>query len=117
STGEFVKLRGADFFLHGGELRFRGAGDQDISSMPCQASENFGDLLGSFPLAEDNLGHPGAQRAMMVHLGESQIFEWKMTQALDGVVRRELPLLYLIEQFADGIRVHGPGVSIQQSAF
>ena len=60
---------------------------------------------GVFPWPEDHFGHSVAQRAMVIHLGESQIFEWKMAQAVDRVVGRKLAPADLLEKFADGFGV------------
>ena len=49
---------------------------------------------------------------MMIDLGESQIFERQMPQALDSLVRRNLSRTDLFEKFANGFRVQR---STQQS--
>ncbi len=56
---------------------------------------------------EDHFRHSVAQGAMVVHIGESQVFEGKMAQAVDGGVGRKLALADLLEEFADGIGVQG----------
>jgi hypothetical protein len=43
---------------------------------------------------------------MMIDIGETEVFEGKMAQMLDGVVRRELALFDLLEEFADRVGVH-----------
>ena len=57
--------------------------------------------------SEDHFGHPGAQGAMVVNVGESQIFEGKMAQAINGGVGGELAPADLLEEFADGFGVQG----------
>ena len=49
---------------------------------------------------------------MVIYLGEIQVFKRKMAQALDSIVRREFPLAYLLEKFANGF-----GVQKKHSAF
>ena len=44
---------------------------------------------------------------MVIELGESQIFEWKMANALDSLIGRKLAPADLLEKFADGIGVQG----------
>jgi len=50
---------------------------------------------------------------MVVQIGESQIFEGKMAQAVNRGVGRKLAPSYLVEQFADGVSVQR---STQRSA-
>src|SRR5438552_11898447 len=42
----------------------------------------------------------------MINLGEAQIFERKMAQALHGVIRGDFPGAYLLQKFADGLGIH-----------
>ena len=42
---------------------------------------------------------------MVIHLGESEIFEWQMANALHRFVGRKLASAYLLEKFADGFGV------------
>jgi hypothetical protein len=49
------------------------------------------------PLAENHLRHARAQAAMVVDLGESQIFKRQMTQALHRIIGREFPRADLFE--------------------
>ena len=60
----------------------------------------------SFAFSEDDFRHTDAEGAVVVDFGESQIFEWEMAELLDGFVGREFPTADLLEQFADGVRVH-----------
>src|SRR5215471_13840872 len=43
---------------------------------------------------------------MVVHLREIYIFEWQMTQALDGGIGRQTPAFNILEKFVQGIAVH-----------
>jgi hypothetical protein len=68
-------------------------------------------LQWSLTLPKDHFGHPGAEAAMMIDLGESQIFKWQVAQTFDGIVRSDFSLAHLIEKFADGFGVHGQSVA------
>ena len=43
----------------------------------------------------------------MIHFGEAEIFEWQVTQAVNGVVWAKLAAAHLVEKLANGFRVHG----------
>jgi len=55
---------------------------------------------------------------MMIQLGESQVFEWHMPQALHRFIGRELAPADLLEKFANGISVQRKhsAISSQHSA-
>src|SRR5258708_12339158 len=72
-----------------------------------EAREDLAHLRRSFALSKDDFGHACTQSAMMIHLGESEIFERQMTQAFDGVIGRKFAAADLIEKFTDGVGVHG----------
>jgi len=42
---------------------------------------------------------------VMIDLGEAEIFEGQVTQAVNGAVRRELALAHFLEKLADGFGV------------
>ena len=42
-------------------------------------------LRGGFAFGEDHLGHSGAQRAVMIEFGETEIFKGQSAQALQRV--------------------------------
>ena len=65
--------------------RFGGrASDQHIACPREQCGGDRGDLVGSFPFAEDHLGHAVSQGSMMIHLGEAQVFERQRLHPLHG---------------------------------
>ena len=74
--------------------------------MFCQSCENSGEVSWRLAFSEDDLRHACAQSAVVIHLGESQIFEGKMAQALDRFIGSKLAPSDLLEQFADGFGVH-----------
>jgi len=75
--------------------------------VPGESGEDFGDLRCGFSLPENHLGHARAQAAMVIYLGEIEIFKGKMAQALHGIIGGKFALAHLLEQFADGFGVHG----------
>ena len=55
---------------------------------------------------------------MMIQLGEAQVLEWHVAQALHRFIGRELPPANLLEKFANGVSVQEKHsvISIQHSA-
>jgi len=90
-----------------GELFLVGVRGQDIATILGQPRENLGDLRWSLPFSENHFGHAGAEAAMVIDLGEAEIFERQMAQAIDSIVRLEFAAADLLEKFADGFGVHG----------
>ena len=74
--------------------------DQHVAAMLGQAAEDVRYLTRSLALAEDHFRHPLAEGAMVVHLGEAQVFKWEVAQPLDRFVGRQLFLSNLLEQLA-----------------
>ena len=89
---QFVKLRLAELALHRAELLRRNARRQHVVAVLREPAENRGEVRGSLSRSKDHLRHADAQRAMMVHVGESQVFERQMLQLLHRLVGRELAL-------------------------
>jgi hypothetical protein len=88
------------------ELFFSRARGEDIAFVLGQLRENLRHLSGRFALAENHLGHALAQGAVMVDLGEAQVLEGEMAEALDGFVGRELFGADLFEEAGQGSGVH-----------
>src|SRR6202020_1200006 len=87
---EFAILDAADFLFYGRELFSVGAGGENIAAMFGEARENLRDLHWCFTFTENNLRHACAQGAMMIDLGEAEIFKRQMAQAGDAFIGREL---------------------------
>ena len=85
----FPVLGSPNFFLYGGELLLIGAGGKDIAALFGQLCENGCDLYWSLTLAQNDFGHSVPQGAMVVDLGESEVFKRQMAQARYGVVGSE----------------------------
>jgi len=86
-TGDGMKFGGAGGTLDGGvDLRV-GAGDQDVVArvfMTQHGADDFGDVLGSLPPAEDDFGIALAQGAVMIDFGKADIFKGHVLQAFDA---------------------------------
>ncbi len=77
-----------------------------VARVASELLEDTGDLRPSLSLTENDLGHSHAQCTVMVHFGEAKVFERKMAQASDSVVRREFPGADFFDEFANGFGVH-----------
>ena len=69
-----------------------GAGDENVLLRTLVAehgTDDFGDLKGSFALAENDFRIALTQRAMMIDLGEIDVFEGQVLEALDSRFGRE----------------------------
>src|ERR1017187_271997 len=93
----------------GGVLFLGGARGRHVAAVGGEPAEDFGHLTRRFALGKNHFGHALAQGAMVVDLGEAQVFKRQMTQALDGGVGREVLLSDLVEQLAKGFGVHRRG--------
>ena len=69
-SGMLVSLSDRDFTDTFGEA---GALGKYLAGQ--QVARDLHGLLGRFPLAENHLGHPLAERAIMIDIRESEIFE------------------------------------------
>jgi len=85
------------FFLNCRVLFWRGAGGENVSSAPSKTGKNRGDLLWSFALAKDHLGHSVTQGTMVVYFCETQILERKVPQSINGFVRRQPSRTHFLE--------------------
>jgi hypothetical protein len=102
----------AHFLLDRGELLFAGPRRKKVAVMLRQSRKYLRQLRRRLALSKYHFRHAYAQRAMMIDLGKSQIFERQMPQALDSFVGRNLSRTDLLEKFANGFRVQR---STQQS--
>jgi len=93
--------------LDGFELFFGRARGEDVAFVGGQSCEDFGYLRGGLAFAEDHFGHALAEGAVVVELGEAEVFEGEMAQALDGLVGGQFALADLVEELSDGFGVHG----------
>jgi hypothetical protein len=69
--------------------------------MPRKTREYCRNLLGRLALSEHHLGESHAQGAVMIDLGEIQVFEGKVPQTGDSFIGRELAPAYLLEELSD----------------
>jgi len=70
-------------------------------------------LLVGLVLAEDDLGYPLSQGAMVIDGGGPEICEGKLSQLLHRVVDAQLPVLELLEQLPKSLRIHRQTVYIR----
>ena len=87
------------------ELFSVGACRQDVAPMFGESREKLRHLRGTLPFGKYHFRHSCTQCAMMIELGESQVFEWHVPQALHRFIGRELAAANLFEKFANGISV------------
>jgi hypothetical protein len=62
-----------------------------------QFREDSGGLRRRLPFSEDDLGHPGAQRSMVVDLGETNVFEGKVAKAVHRLIGRDFSFAHFLE--------------------
>ena len=68
-------------------------------------------LLRSLPFGEDHFRHAVAQRAMMIDLGEAQVFERHVAHADHGRVDIHCAVAHLLEQRPELILIHEARIS------
>ena len=93
------------FLFYRGQLLPTYPRRQDVAAVFGQTGKDGRHLGRSLARTENHFRHPVTQGAMVIQVGESQIFEGKMAQAVNRGVGRKLALSYLVEQFADGVSV------------
>ena len=113
-AGEGMKfcnaLRGSGGAPDGGEGGGVGASDEYILAAVFGTEHGPGDvsnLLGRFALGEDDFGVALAQCAVMVDLGEAEILEGEMLEAVDGAIGREGAKADEVEEFVEFAFFHG----------
>ena len=63
-----------------------GAGNKNVFRAREQCVRDADDLVRRFAQAEDDFGHPVAQRAVVIDLGEAEILEGHVAHAFHGFV-------------------------------
>ena len=102
---QFAILRLAHSTAHRGELFFSSARGQHGRLVPRQPREDRRHLPGGLALGQHHLGEAGAQRAVVIHLGEVQVFERQVTEASDGLVGRELASAHVVEELSNSVGI------------
>src|SRR6516165_5917594 len=97
SAREFMKLSAAEFTSYGFELFRRDARGENIVAVLSKAGEDRSEVGRSFARAEDDFRHTHAQRAVVIDVGEAQVFEGQVLQLLHRLIGRELFLANLLE--------------------
>jgi hypothetical protein len=84
----------------------RGARGQHIAPGLRHVAEDRGHLRGGLALGKDYLRHAGAQRAMMVELGEAHVFKGHDLQPLKSIIHPDPALADFVEQSLDQSAIH-----------
>ena len=86
---------------------FRGRpGDHHVLTPRHDPIDDGHHLLGGLARAEDRLGEAAAQSAVVVDLGEAQVFEGQGLQALARLVGGQGTLPYGVQQVFEGAGIH-----------
>jgi hypothetical protein len=72
----------------------------------CHAREDLRYLRGGLAGGKDNLGHPGAQRAVMVELGEAQLLEGHTLEPLKSIIHLGPAVADIVQQSLDQSAIH-----------
>ena len=94
-------LRAANFLFDRLKLVRNRAGSQNIATVFCKAEEDFPNLSRAFAMGENHFRHAHPQRAVMVHLGEAEVFKRQMTELADTLVGSNFAAAYALENVAD----------------
>ena len=84
-------------FFHRSEDFSVRAGDENVVARVLflkHGADDFGDLLRRFTFGEDDFRKTLAQRPVMIHFGEAEVFEGEMLEALDCRARRDFSGLH-----------------------
>jgi hypothetical protein len=92
--------------------RFHNACAQNISAAARHAIENLDDLRVGFSRAVDDLGHAGAERAMVVDLGEADILVGKFGETRGALLGRQPAVADLGKELEQGRRAHAAPVAM-----
>jgi hypothetical protein len=84
----------------------RGAGCEDVAASQGHPAEDFGDLGGCFAGGEDDLGHAGAQGAVVVELGEAEVFKGKVFEAIEGIADGNAAVADFVEEGFEAKTIH-----------
>ena len=106
------KILGAGQALghQGGALRV-GPRDQHIGGIFQQLFRDGHHLFRRLPLSENHFGHAVPQRAMVIHLGESQVFERHVAHASHGSFNVDRAAAHLFEQRPELLLIHEARIS------
>ena len=94
---------------HSLECRGVCASNQDILAaalLTKHGPNNSRDLLRRLAFAKNHFGVTLTQRAVMIHLGETQVFEGQMLQADNGLFRRQRAKTYEVHELVEFAFVH-----------
>jgi hypothetical protein len=75
-------------------------GGEHVHTRGGAAVKDLADLLGRFSTAENDLGEPAAQRAVMIDFGEAEVFEGEPAQMGYGIVNGVSARTDRVEEFS-----------------
>src|SRR6185369_5632804 len=90
-------------------------GRQDVVSAFCKFGKYVGEMSRIFAGTKDHLRHSDSQRAMVIHLCESQIFERHVAKFLDSFVSRDFFVANLLKQALQFSGIHGNRLALRLS--
>jgi len=105
--------------LDGEEHFMGGTCGEDVASMLGHAGKDGSYLRGGFARGEDDFRHAGAEGAMMIDLGEADVLERQIAQAIECVVYGGAAFANIVEQGFNAAAIHQslpfPQVVLRQS--
>ena len=84
--------------------------------MSGEAGEDLRDLRGSLAFAEDHFWHPLSESAVVIDLGESEVFKGEMAKTLDGFIGRQLFGAHLGKKIMERFGIHGVRIILVETA-
>jgi hypothetical protein len=79
---------------------------QDVAASLGHAGKDGGNLGGRLACGEDNFRHSSAQGAMVVELGEAEVFEGQVLEAIDGIANGSAPVADFVEESFEAKTIH-----------
>ena len=83
-----------------------GAGSQHVASGLGHAVKNFSHLLHGLARCKEHFGHAGAQRAVMIELGKTKVFERQIAKAVQGFIHGGAALAHFVQQRLNICTIH-----------
>jgi hypothetical protein len=83
-----------------------GASGENIAAGLGHAGEDGCYLRGGLASSENHLRHSGAEGAVMIDLGEAEIFKRKIAEAVKGFADGGAALAYFVEQCFNAMAIH-----------
>jgi hypothetical protein len=85
---------------------FGGARSQNVAVVPGHAGKDLSNLRWSLAGGKYDFGHAGAEGAVMIELGKTDVFERQVAQPVEGIVDGGAALTDFVEQRFDLRAIH-----------